>query len=370
VADTPRSPAGPVQFPCAQCGSRLVYAPGTSSLRCPSCGSERAIPETRATVEELDLEAALAGRLGDDATAETLVVKCASCAAESTLTSNVEAGRCPFCGTPFVATALSKRALKPHWLLPFRLGLEEARRRFREWVAGLWFAPNRLTRDARAGAIDGVYIPHWTFDAEATSHYTGLRGDDYTETERYTAMENGRPVTHTRTVTRTRWSPATGTVFNRFDDVLVVASRSLPPAQADALLPWDLPALVPYRDEYLSGFRAESYQVGLGDGFAKAKTIMEAAIRDTVCRDIGGDHQQIQSLQTRHDKTTFKHVLLPIWISSYRYGDRTYRFLVNARTGEVQGERPWSWIKITLAVLAALIVIAVVVAVVHAAHGR
>jgi predicted RNA-binding Zn-ribbon protein involved in translation (DUF1610 family) len=348
----------------------MAYAPGTSSLRCPSCGTERAIPEAQASVEELDLEAALAGRLSDDATAETLVVTCASCGAESTLASNVEAGRCPFCGTPFVATALSKRALKPHWLLPFKLGLEEARRRFRDWVAGLWFAPNRLRDDARAGAIDGVYIPHWTFDSEATSHYTGLRGDDYQETERYTEMENGRPVTRTRTVTRTRWSAATGTVFNRFDDVLVVASRSLPPAQADALSPWDLPRLVPYRDEFLSGFRSESYQVALADGFEKAKTIMDAEIRATVCREIGGDHQKIEALQTRHDKTTFKHVLLPIWISSYRYGDRTYRFLVNARTGEVQGERPWSWIKITLAAMAALIVIAVVVAVLNAAHAH
>jgi len=370
VAHDRSVPSGPVQFPCRQCGSRLVYAPGTSSLRCPSCGSEQAIPESGARVEELDLETALAGRLGEDATAETLVVKCASCGAESTLGSNVEAGRCPFCGTSFVATAMSKRALKPHWLLPFKLGLEEARRRFRDWVAGLWFAPNRLTQDARAGAIDGVYIPHWTFDSEATTQYTGRRGDDYTETQTYTEMENGRPVTRTRSVTRTRWSPASGTVFNRFDDVLVVASRSLPPAQADALPPWDLPRLVAYRDEFLSGFRAESYQVGLPEGFAKAKTIMEAQIRQSVCRDIGGDHQTIEALQTRHDKTTFKHVLLPIWISSYRYGDRTYRFLVNARTGEVQGERPWSWIKITLAAIAALIVIAVVVAILNAAHAH
>jgi hypothetical protein len=171
-------------------------------------------------------------------------------------------------------------------------------------------------------------------------------------------------------VTRTRWSAASGTVFNRFDDVLVVASRSLPPAQADALPPWDLAGLVPYRDEYLSGFRAESYQVGLPEGFAKAKTVMEAEIREAVCRDIGGDHQQIQSLQTRHDKTTFKHILLPIWISSYRYGDRTYRFLVNARTGEVQGERPWSWIKIALAAIAAVVAIVVVVSILQAVNGR
>jgi len=69
-------------------------------------------------------------------------------------------------------------------------------------------------------------------------------------------------------------------------------------------------------------------------------------IRTDVCRDIGGDHQRIHSLKTEFDKTTFKHILLPIWISSYRYHGKVYRFLVNGRTGEVQGERPMSWIKI------------------------
>ena len=44
-------------------------------------------------------------------------------------------------------------------------------------------------------------------------------------------------------------------------------------------------------------------------------------------------------------------MLLPLWICSYRYKRKIYRFLVNARTGEVQGQRPWSWVKITLTAL-------------------
>jgi hypothetical protein len=70
-----------------------------------------------------------------------------------------------------------------------------------------------------------------------------------------------------------------------------------------------------------------------------------------VRRQIGGDHQRIDSLQTRHSGVTYKHVLLPLWICSYRFRDRVFRFLVNARTGEVQGQRPWSWVKIGLAAL-------------------
>jgi hypothetical protein len=82
---------------------------------------------------------------------------------------------------------------------------------------------------------------------------------------------------------------------------------------------------------------------------------MRPAIEATIRQDIGGDHQSIDSVRTRFHDITFKHVLLPVWISAYRYRGRVFRFLVNARTGEVQGARPWSAIKIALAVVVALI---------------
>jgi hypothetical protein len=142
--------------------------------------------------------------------------------------------------------------------------------------------------------------------------------------------------------------------------VLVLASNSLPSKHAAALEPWDLKELVPYRDEYLSGFAAESYQVTLEDGFVQAKGIMDGVIRASIRRDIGGDEQRIHWVQTQYNDVTFKHVLLPVWISAYRYHERVFRFLVNARTGEVQGERPYSTIKIVLTVLLALAVVALV----------
>jgi hypothetical protein len=115
--------------------------------------------------------------------------------------------------------------------------------------------------------------------------------------------------------------------------------------------------LVPYRDEYLSGFVAESYQIDLPEGFEIARSIMDGTIRQLVTRDIGGDEQRISSVNTSYDNITYKHTLLPLWISAYRYQERIYRFLVNARTGEVQGERPYSVVKIVLLILAILLVI-------------
>ena len=87
---------------------------------------------------------------------------------------------------------------------------------------------------------------------------------------------------------------------------------------------------------------------------------MERVIYNDVRQDIGGDEQRIDSIDSDYRAETFKHVLLPVWMAAYKYSGKSYRFLVNGQTGEVQGERPWSVWKIALAVIAALIVAGVV----------
>lgn len=151
-----------------------------------------------------------------------------------------------------------------------------------------------------------------------------------------------------------RWSTAAGCVTLDFDDVLVPASHSLPEKQTTTLEPWDLQNLVPFDEGFLAGFRTEAYQVTLTQGFDQARDAMQEPIAQAARRDIGGDEQRLQSLDTHYSGITFKHVLLPIWISAFRYKGTIFRFLINGRTGEVQGERPYSAVKILLLVLALL----------------
>jgi len=146
-----------------------------------------------------------------------------------------------------------------------------------------------------------------------------------------------------------------------FDDVLVCGSTTLPRPLIERLEPWDLPALKGFEPAYLSGFVAERYKLGLEEGFKVAEERMIPTIREAIESDIGGDEQRIGSMDVKHADVRFKHLLLPLWISSFRYKEKVYRFVVNARTGEVAGERPWSVLKIVLTVLA---VIAVIVAIV------
>ncbi len=342
-----------MEFTCSQCGGEVAFQPGTESLNCPYCGSLQQIERAEGEVSELDFEAHLEQAAEAEETQEQLSISCSSCGAETTFEENVTSDECPFCGTNIVAATQSLRQIKPKSLLPFAIGHKQALASFKKWVRSRWFAPNELKKLARTvGGLSGIYIPHWTFDCGTTSPYVGERGDNYFVNETYTTRERGRTVRKTRRVIRTRWTRVSGVVRQAFDDILVLASESLPRKYAERLEPWDLDQLVPYRDDYLSGFRAESYRVDLKEGFEHARLTINATIRAEIRREIGGDHQRIHSTDTSYRDITFKHILLPVWLSAYRYKDEVYRFLVNARTGEVQGERPWSWVKIAAAILA------------------
>jgi hypothetical protein len=87
---------------------------------------------------------------------------------------------------------------------------------------------------------------------------------------------------------------------------------------------------------------------------------MEGALRAEALRRIGGDQQRLDRLDARYDAVTFKHLLLPLWLMSYRHREKTYRVVINAVTGQVFGERPWSAWKILGAILLAALVVAVV----------
>ena len=364
-----------VEFPCKNCGAMLHYAPGTGSLTCSHCGVANLITASEALVHEEDYLGVLRTLREQAETVDVLTVKCSACGAESALPPGITADRCPFCSMPVVAVRSSRKLIRPECLLPFRISREQAVGLFGTWIGGLWFAPRSLRREAGGVRLLGIYVPAWTYDSRTTSDYTGQRGDDYWvtesywDTESYTETQGGhtvhrtRRVSKTRQVRKTRWSSAAGQVSNAFDDVLVLATGSLPMDLAMKLEPWDLKNLVPFQEAYLSGFVAESYHIGLEDGFVQAQQAMRPTIEQTVGQDIGGDHQRIDSLATRYYEVKFKHLLLPVWLCAYSYHGQVYRFVVNARTGELHGERPWSYAKlaILIAVLLALVLLISVV---------
>lgn len=374
-AVTKAPPAGR-KFPCPSCGAKLDFDPASRGLACPYCGHKQKIERlTGAEVEEKDYQEYLEreegkGQVIPGRASET---RCGGCGAVVLLDDKLATDKCPFCATHLEHKPEAAHAMiPPEAVLPFTKDLRAARDAFTAWIGSLWFAPSELKQVAALGQLQGVYLPHWTYDSMTYTFYDGQRGDDYTTTEWYTVTDkDGNSRQESRTVVRTNWTPVSGEVQHFFDDVLVCGSKSLPAALVDDLGDWNLPKLEPFQPDYLSGFQTERYAVGLKEGFATAKELMQPTIHRLICEDIGGDHQTVSNKRTRYSAVTFKHVLLPVWVAAYRYRDQAYQILVNGRTGKVTGRRPWSVSKI--AALAASVAVAIfflVLLVMKLKHGR
>lgn len=348
-------PITPLQYPCAGCGARLEYSPGTTSLQCPYCGSRQAVAAGDDRVEEqpyaqwLQLPTKPRARLGAH------VLQCRQCGAQTQ--ADDLSGACSFCGAPVVVEVSADPQVAPEAVVPFALDQRAAQDALRTWVRSRWFAPDRLRRVGASETMKGTYLPFWTFDAATESDYRGQRGEHYWETQTYT---DGQGRTQTRQVMRTAWYPASGHVARHFDDVLVPASIRLPPPTLAKAGPWEVGVATAYRPDYLAGFRTLRYDVEPDQGLEHAQALMADVIEGDCRQDIGGDEQRVSDVDTRYSDVMFKLVLLPVWIAAYLYAGKSFQVIVNGRTGQVVGERPYSVVKITLAVLAALAVIAVV----------
>lgn len=343
------------RFPCANCGAQLVFQPGTTHLKCQYCGFEQDIVPEGDPVVELDIHAfSDKSRLDMEKEVDD-VIHCNSCAAEFTVPANEVTKACPFCGSNVVVEAVQESRIKPNGILPFVLNDKRARDEVGKWLGSRFWAPNDLKKMAlKEGQLKGMYIPFWTYDAFTETDYSGMRGEYYYVTVTDTDSE-GR--TRSRQERRTAWYPASGQVEVDFDDLLVLASNAIPEKYGRRLQQWDLSMVAPADKKFLVGFQTMRYSIDLENGFQIAEGMMVPKIDQAIRYDIGGDEQQIHSRDTRYYDVTFKHLLLPVWVGGYRYRGKSFRFLVNGRSGEIQGEAPISFWKVLIAVLLGLIVV-------------
>jgi DNA-directed RNA polymerase subunit RPC12/RpoP len=341
-------------FSCGQCGAKLTFLPNSNHLSCDHCGHLNTIQISTAPIHEYDFHSALKQltRLKQEPTTIISTLNCSSCGAQFTLKDNEHAGDCPFCSAPTVIHTENTRYIYPESLLPFIISERQAQKVFDQWISSRWFAPSALKdKSRRDEKLAGVYLPYWTYDSQTETAYKGMRGIVYYERQVYTSIVNGRSVRRVKNIQRVHWTSVSGHVSQHFDDVLIGATKTLPRIIINNLHPWDLENLIPYTEAYLSGFRSEIYQVGLEQGFTQAQEKMEVAITQNIRHDIGGDRQRIAHKQTQHHHTTYKHLLLPVWSAAFKYHHKTYRFVINGRNGKIEGERPYSPVKIILVIL-------------------
>lgn len=317
----------------------------------------RGVPDHHALYEQ-DLEAALRNPANlRNWGAARHEVKCQNCHAISVFVNGKVADRCDFCGSPAIVTHEEMRdAITPQSLLPFRISESQVRDVLRTWYRSRWFAPNRLKRAAATDTLKGIYLPYWTFDARAHSRWQAESGRYYYTTETVRGTD-GR--LETRRVQHVQWTPSFGELEHWFDDELVPGTVGIHGKLLKRIEPFPTTTdLKPYSPDYVRGWTVERYQVDLREATTQGRQQMQLSMEALCSREVPGDTHRNLRVETRFDDCTFKHVLVPVWLVRYDYGARNFQVLVNGYTGKVAGEQPWSWVKIALAVLLVLAVLA------------
>ena len=345
-------------FPCKSCGSLLTYSPKGECLTCRYCGGTEPI-----FAEEIEAPEHLYDPAAGTADAPewegALSIICPSCGAEAVSLAKEMTVTCPFCGSHYVTEPQASAAiLRPETMVPHKLSREEAEALFSKWAKRRYFAPRAFRRGRHKTEMAGVYLPYFTFDSDLQTAYSGEGGRRRTVT--YTVRVNGK--TQTRTKTVTDWYPVSGTHEEYMDDMPVCASRGADAAMLEKIGPFSTKVLKVYHPAYLAGFAAERYTLGLSEGFDIARRGMEGAMQRSIERRLGYDTYRMMKYKHSHRKVTFKHLLLPVFIASYRFGSKSYPFMVNGESGRVAGRAPISPLKVALAVLGALALFALLFA--------
>jgi len=339
------------KFECPACGGEAQWNPARHALICPYCGTESPVTlehrDDTTVIVEHDLVTALRS-IPDSARgwqAEKVSVQCQSCKAISVFDPGKISERCQFCGsTALVPYEQVKDSIRPESLLPMAVAEPNAREIIRAWYGRQWFAPNGFALKALTDTVQGIYLPYWTFDASVFAKWTAESGQYY-----YVGSGKNRE-------RRVRWTPAAGELTHFFDDDLVCASLGVHQNLLKKVEPFPTGSLIPYDAGYLSGWTVEHYQIDLVTSAQRSRDQMDAALRKLCAQQVPGDTYRNLVVSSTYSNQTFKHILVPVWLLSYVYRAKSFQVTVNGVTGSIDGERPYSWIKITLLVLAIVIV--------------
>lgn len=337
---------------CPDCGGVMDFDPKTGGLSCPYCGHMEEISIESTGAAELALEDA--DKVENcDWGAEKKTVLCKACGAESVYDALEIASVCPFCGSNQVMEAADQKTMAPGGVVPFKISAKQASELFHNWIKKKWFCPKMAKESAKAKNFKGIYLPYWTFDAQTNSQYAGEYGIDKT-----VKGNDGNDKIETT------WYNVRGTHEEFFDDELICATTNHNQSMLRDVEPYDTAENKNYKPEYVAGFAAERYAIGIKEAWQMAKESIGRKLRSNVERKIktekSADHVRNLQVSSTFSKLTYKYLLLPVWFSSYKYKEKVYQFMVNGQTGKVSGKTPLSIPKIIITVVAVIIIFAII----------
>lgn len=338
-------------FYCENCGGVMEFDVKSQKLKCPNCDNVIDIANNRESIVEHSLTARAMQTVRAEKK-ESTTMECKGCGAKIEVGGNESAVTCPYCGSSYVLAQKQEEIIVPDGVIPFKIDKNSAREIIGKWLKKRYLAPNELKNLYQRGDVFGMYVPYWTFDADARAEYTGM-GGRY-RTEHYRDKDGN---THTRTVTD--WYPTRGRIHTFFDDILVSGSSHQNRSLLSGVDNYDTKQLVSYSKDYFSGYGAETFNVNLDAAHSTAMNKMQSRLHDMARQDILRRYDAAKDIRLHTDfsKETYKHVLLPVYTVTYHYKDKVYNVLINGQNGTISGQYPKSFVKILLIVIVSAAVI-------------
>ncbi|AUX22670.1 hypothetical protein SOCEGT47_031740 [Sorangium cellulosum] len=289
-------------------------------------------------------------------------LECETCGASLHIEADQRTAVCPYCASPSVVERPpSAHRPSPHFVLGFTMTRESALGAVKAWLGKRSLFVQSSVKTGTVDAIRGVYTPAYLYSAMAETRFAAQIGENYQETETYTTTDDkGNTVTRTRVVTRTEHRPLEGQRAAYITDVLVVASRAIHNAELEAVEPFDLRMMRRYTPAVLSGWIAEEPTMTQEECVGLARREALEKIGRELPRFMPGDSHHGLSHETHLDRETLELVYVPLWVLAIRHDPQKppFRVLINGQTGAIHGKAPLSWIKIALAVLLVILLLA------------
>ena len=332
----------PEHVPCGQCGAPL----DRDDKFCPTCGTVHAtsIVPANAPVDQQHF-------------------RCQSCGAEVSLERSSRSFTCPFCDSNYVVEFAPQESGRqsPEFVIGFLVPPQQAAKLFQDWIgSGGLFRPSDLKLAQIVEKLRGVYLPFWSFSMLANSGWAANIGEHWWRTEWYTVTEDGKTVEKSRQVQETEWWPLQGRHHNYYSGYLVSGSRGLSQRDTDQIQPFKLESLKRYDPSYLAGWLSEEYSIDRDAALVICEKEFRSREQQGIQQFMPGDTYSGLAVETQFSEQNSDLILLPVYLLTYRYGDKLYRFLVNGQTGKIVGQKPVSKWRVLIAVGIGLTVAAVI----------
>ncbi len=329
-------------YKCPACTGPLKFSTDSGKLECEYCENvyevsvieeyyadqDRAAAEAKEPKWDIDE----AGSPWSDAEAQGLkVYNCPSCGAEIISDANTAATSCLYCGNPTIVPGKLEGNLKPDYAIPFKVNKDAALKALKNHYKKKALLPKLFKEGNHIKEIKGVYVPFWLFDCDADAfiEFKGLKVRVYrtgnyevTETSHYKMLREGKVC---------------------FERIPVDGSTKMPDAHMDAIEPFDYKDLAPFSTAYLPGFFADKYDVDAEESVDRANLRIKNSTIDALASTLSGyTSWSVASSNINMNHGAVKYALLPVWMLTTKWKDKTYIFAMNGQTGKLIGDLPIS----------------------------